>query len=92
MLSKTKRARTAKPAARRKLSKKLKPAVVITLEEVVSFEQSAAAQKRSEAVWLNMTAPAHAPEDDHWNGVEEHLLAKGAQEEASQRRWKYFAK
>lgn len=92
MLSKTKRARIAKPAARRKPSKKLKPAVEITREEVVSFEQSAASHKRSETVWLNMTAPAHAAEEDHWSGVEEHLLNKGMQEQASERRWKYFAK
>ena len=91
-MPKTKIARAAKPAARRKTSRKLKPALEISPEEVATLELEAASQKRSEAAWLNMTSPAHGPEDDHWHGVEEHLLAKGAQDQAAERRWKYFAK
>lgn len=92
MLTKTKRTRAAKPAARRKPSRKLKIGVEITAQDVETLELEAASQKRSEAAWLNMTSAAHGPEDDHWHGVEEHLLAKGMQEQAAERRWKYFAK
>ena len=92
MLSKTKRARTAKTSARRKTSKKTKSADAITAEEVVSLELEAARHSRSEKTWLNMTAAPHSNDEDHWSGVEEHLLAKGQQEESSERRWKYFAK
>lgn len=92
MLSKTKRTRSAKPAARRKPSRKLKTDIEITAEEVSRLELEAASHKRMETAWLNMTAAPHAAEDDHWTGVEEHLLAKGAQEQLAERRWKYFAK
>ena len=91
-MPKTKSARAAKPAVRRKTSKKTKPAVEISAEEVVTLELEAASHKRSETAWLNMTSAPHANEEDHWTGVEEHLLAKGMQEQASERRWKYFAK
>lgn len=91
-LSKIKRARAAKTAPRRKVSKKLKPAAEITSAEVVALEVEVASSNRSERAWLSMTAAPQSKEDDHWNGVEEHLLNKGMQEQDSERRWKYFSK
>jgi hypothetical protein len=91
-LSKIKRARAAKPAARRKVLKKIKPATEITTAEVVALEVAVASQNRSERAWLSMTAAPQSKEEDHWSGVEEHLLTKGMQEQDSERRWKYFSK
>jgi len=92
MLSKNKRARAAKPAARRKVVKRIKPAPELTHADVVSLEAEAARASRSERAWLSMTAASPSKEDDHWHGVEDHLLAKGMQEQDSERRWKYFSK
>ncbi|MBI3551160.1 MAG: hypothetical protein HY077_01470 [Elusimicrobia bacterium] len=92
MRSKSTRARAAKPAVRRKAAKKPAPPSEITAEEVVSLELEAARHTRSERAWLSMTAAPRPNEEDHWSGVEEHLLNKGLQESESERRWKYFAK
>ncbi len=89
---KTKRARAAKPIARRKAVKKIKLAPEITTAEVVSLEVDAARQRRSEQTWLSMTVAPQSKDEDHWTGVEEHLLSKGLQEQDSERRWKYFSK
>ena len=91
MLSKTKSARrAAKPAARKKTVKKITLTPELTRQDVADLEIDAARQARSERTWLSMTSPPH--EEDHWGGIEEHLLAKGSQEQDSERRWKYFAK
>jgi hypothetical protein len=89
---KTRKSAAAQPAARRTLSKKLKPAPEITPEEVVSYEVAAARQQRSEQAWLKMTSVAVDGEEDRWVAVEEHLLAKPHESEHSQRRWKHFSK
>jgi hypothetical protein len=88
---KTKRSRAAKPAVRRKIVKKAKPAPELTPHDVATLEVDAAAQTRSERAWISMTSAHQTTEDEHWSGVEEHLLAK-SQGQDSDRRWKYFAK
>ena len=92
MPSKIKRASAAKPAVRRKAVRKAKTVPEISIEEVVSLELQAARHSRSESTWLSMTAAPASKDEDHWNGIEDHLLAKGRQEQDSDRRWKYFAK
>jgi hypothetical protein len=66
-----------------------KPAALeLSPDEVVHLEQISKRYEESERAWLRMTAPPDG--DEGWSLVEEHLLARGAQD--ADRRWKYFSK
>lgn len=88
------KARSAAKAAPRK-TRVIAPRVLrvktaverISPDEVEHLESVAKRYEESEKAWQRLNA---APDEDPWNGVEEHLLAKRA--EPADRRWKFFSK
>ena len=84
--------KTQRSAVKPSRSPRRRPSKGATLEltpdEVVHLEQISKRYEESERAWLRMTAPPDG--DETWSTVEEHLLARPAQD--ADRRWKFFSK
>lgn len=73
---------------RKRIVSKKKAAVELSPEEVTSLEQISQRYEQSERAWQLLAAPPGG--DETWHQVEDHILARGGQDQ--ERRWKYFSK